>query len=151
MRRGRQGPATRTWEVDVPAGIEDGQRIRIAGAGHAGDPGGGQGDLYVEVRVAPDDRFARQGTELAARVPLPITTAILGGEVEVPTLNGPAAVKVEPGTQHGDAHVLDGEGLPPLRGGRRGDLHAVFELVVPTKLSKEQRELVNRLAEELNT
>jgi len=140
---------TRTWEVDVPAGIEDGQRIRIAGAGHAGDPGGGQGDLYVEVRIAADERFARQGTELATRVPLPITTAILGGEVEVPTLNGDATVAVKPGTQHGDAEVLEGEGLPPLQGSRRGALHAVFELEVPTKLSKEQRKLVEQLGETL--
>jgi molecular chaperone DnaJ len=140
---------TRTWEVDVPAGIEDGQRIRITGAGHAGDPGAPGGDLYVEVRIAADERFDRQGTELATRVPLPITTAILGGEIEVPTLNGDATVAVKPGTQHGDAEVLEGEGLPPLQGGRRGALHAVFELEVPTKLSKEQRKLVEQLGETL--
>jgi molecular chaperone DnaJ len=140
---------TRTWEVDVPAGIEDGQRIRIAGAGHAGDPGAGTGDLYVEVRVAADERFARQGTELATRVPLPVTTAMLGGEVGVPTLDGEVTVEVEPGTQHGEAAVLKGEGLPPLRGRKRGALHAVFELEVPTELSGEQREAAERLAEEL--
>ena len=78
----------RTWEVDIPAGIEDGQRVRIAGAGHAGAAGGRQGDLYVEVRVEPDDRFTRQGTELIARAEVPVTTAMVGGEVFVPTLEG---------------------------------------------------------------
>jgi len=141
---------TRTWEVDVPPGIEDGQRIRIAGAGHVGERGGGLGDLYVEVRVSEEEHFARQGTELAVRAPLPVTTAILGGEVEVPTLSGERAIEVEPGTQHGDTSVLPGEGLPPLRGGPRGDLHVVFELEVPSELSEEQRQLVQRLAETLD-
>jgi molecular chaperone DnaJ len=136
---------TRAWEVDVPAGIEDGQRIRISGAGHAGDPGARQGDLYVEVRIAPDERFARQGTELVTRVELPVTTAILGGEAEVPTLEGAETVEVEAGTQHGDVTVLSGRGLPPLHGGRRGDEHVVFELVVPRDLDSEQLELVRRL------
>jgi molecular chaperone DnaJ len=137
----------RTWEVEVPAGIDDGQRIRIAGAGHAGEAGGRQGDLYVEVRVRADERFARQGTELVSRVPIPVTTAMLGGEVSVPTLNGDQAVKVPVGAQHGDVTVLRKQGLPPLRGGSRGDQHVVFELVVPSKLSREQREQARRLAE----
>jgi molecular chaperone DnaJ len=137
----------RTWEVEVPAGIDDGQRIRIAGAGHAGEAGGRQGDLYVEVRVRQDERFARQGTELVTRVPIPVTTAMLGGEVSVPTLNGDQSVKVPAGAQHGDVTVLRRHGLPPLRGGPRGDQHVVFELVVPSKLSREQREQARRLAE----
>ena len=140
---------TRTWEVDVPAGIEDGQRIRIAGAGHAGEVGGRQGDLYVEVLIEEDERFARQGTELVSRVELPVTTAMLGGELEVPTLEGSETVEVAAGTQHGDVTRLAGVGLPPLRGGRRGDQHVVFELVVPADLDDEQRELVRRLDEEL--
>ena len=80
----------RTWEVDIPAGIEDGQRMRIAGAGHAGAPGGRQGDLYVEIRVAADERFQRQGTELVTRIEVPVTTAILGGEVTRPDPRGRA-------------------------------------------------------------
>jgi molecular chaperone DnaJ len=142
-----RGP--RTWEVDVPAGIDDGQRIRIAGAGHAGEAGGGQGDLYVEVRVREDERFARQGTELVSRVPIPVTTAMLGGEVSVPTLNGDEPVKVPAGAQHGDVTVLRKHGLPSLRGGSRGDQHVVFELEVPRKLSRQQREQAERLAETL--
>ena len=140
----------RNWEVEIPAGIEDGQRVRIAGAGHAGEAGGPQGDLYVQVRVVPDERFERQGTELVSRVELPVTTALLGGELEVPTLNGNERVKVPAGSQHGDVVPLRGQGLPDLRGGDRGDQHVVFELAVPTKLSKEQREAARRLDETLN-
>ncbi len=139
----------RTWEVDIPAGIEDGQRIRIAGAGHAGPGGARQGDLYVEVRVESDERFTRQGTELISRAEIPVMTAIVGGEVFVPTLEGEMAVEVHAGTQHGEVTVLSGRGLPPLHGGRRGDLHVVFELVVPTDLDEDQREAAERLAEAL--
>ena len=146
---GRVGE-TRAWEVDIPAGVEDGQRIRIAGAGHAGPAGGRQGDLYVEVGVAPDERFTRQGTELIARAEVPVTTAIVGGEVFVPTLQGEVAIAVRAGTQHGDVGLLRGRGLPPLHGGRRGDQHVVFELVVPTDLDPEQREAAERLADALD-
>jgi molecular chaperone DnaJ len=139
----------RTWEVDIPAGIEDGQRLRIAGAGHAGAAGGRQGDLYVEIRVYPDERFARQGTELITQLEVPVTTAIIGGEVFVPTLDGEVAIELPAGTQHGDAGLLKGRGLPPLHGGRRGDQHVVFELVVPADLDPEQREAAERLAEAL--
>ena len=135
----------RTWEVDVPTGIEDGQRIRIAGAGHAGDAGARPGDLYVEVHVAADQRFVRQGTELVTRLKVPVTTAILGGPMTVPTIEGEDQVEVPGGAQHGDIAVLKGEGLPPLRGKGRGDLHVVFELVVPEELSAEDLELVRRL------
>ncbi len=140
---------TRAWEVDIPAGIEDGQRVRIAGAGHAGPAGGRQGDLYVEVAIAQDERFTRQGTELIARAEVPVTTAIVGGEVFVPTLQGEVAIAVRAGTQHGDVGLLRGGGLPPLHGGRRGDQHVVFELVVPTDLDPEQREAAERLADAL--
>jgi molecular chaperone DnaJ len=139
----------RMWEVDIPAGIEDGQRVRIAGAGHAGAAGGRQGDLYVEVRIDPDEDFTRQGTELITRAEVPVTTAIVGGEVFVPTLDGEVAIDVPAGTQHGEIGLLKGRGLPPLHGGRRGDQHVVFELVVPTDLDPEQREAAERLAEAL--
>jgi molecular chaperone DnaJ len=139
----------RTWEVDIPAGIEDGQRVRIAGAGHAGAAAGRQGDLYVEVRIDADERFTRQGTELITRGEVPVTTAIVGGEVFVPTLDGEVAIEVPAGTQHGDVGMLSGRGLPPLHGGRRGDQHVVFELVVPTDLDTDQLEAAERLAEAL--
>jgi molecular chaperone DnaJ len=139
----------RIWEVDIPAGIEDGQRIRIAGAGHAGDAGGRQGDLYVEVQVVGDEHFARQGTELVGRVKVPVTVAMLGGEIDVPTLDGGQTIEVPAGAQHGDVSVIEGEGLPPLHGGRRGDLHMIFELDVPTELTGEQRDAAEQLAEKL--
>ena len=139
----------RTWEVDIPAGIEDGQRVRIAGAGHAGSAPGREGDLYVEVQIEPDERFTRQGTELITHAEVPVTTAIVGGEVFVPTLEGEVAIEVPAGTQHGDVERLGGRGLPRLRGGRRGDQHVVFELVVPTDLDSEQREAAERLADAL--
>jgi molecular chaperone DnaJ len=140
----------RTWEVDVPAGIEDGQRIRIAGAGHEGDPGARAGDLYVEVRVAADERFARQGTELITRLQVPVTTAMLGGTMTVPTIEGSDEIEVPAGSQHGDVEVLKGEGLPPLQGRGRGDLHVAFEIVVPSELSDEEADLVRRLDESLD-
>jgi molecular chaperone DnaJ len=140
----------RTWEVDVPAGIEDGQRIRIAGAGHAGAADGRQGDLYVEVRISPDERFTRHGTELITRAEVPVTTAMVGGEIFVPTLHGEVAMEVPAGSQHEDVGLLKGRGLPPLHGGRRGDQHVVFDLVVPTNLDPEQREAAERLAETLD-
>jgi molecular chaperone DnaJ len=139
----------RTWEVDIPAGIEDGQRIRINGAGHAGDPGARQGDLYVEVSVSPDDRFVRQGTELISRLDVPVTTAMLGGEMAVPTLHGEETIEVPAGSQHGDVLRLPDLGLPALRGGGRGDQHVVVELVVPRELGDPERDLARRLDDAL--
>jgi molecular chaperone DnaJ len=136
---------SRTWDVEVPAGIESGQRIRIGGAGHAGEAGAPAGDLYVEVQVAPDERFERHGSELVAVAPLTATRAMLGGTVTVPTLDGESEVEVPAGTQSGERVVLHGLGLPSLRGTARGDQHVIFEVAVPTNLSSEQRELVERL------
>jgi molecular chaperone DnaJ len=137
----------RTWEVEVPPGIESGQRIRIAGGGHAGDAGAPAGDLYVEVLVRPDERFRRDGNDLVTVVEIPATKAMLGASVAVPTLDGERQVDVTAGTQPGDVAVLDGEGLPGLQSRDRGDLRVVFNVVVPERLSKEQR----RLAEELDS
>jgi molecular chaperone DnaJ len=141
--------AKRTWEVDVPAGIEDGQRIRIAGAGHAGDRGGRAGDLYVGVRVAPDERFERRGRDLISGMRVAATEAMLGTTRAVETLDGTAQVEVPAGTQPGDVATLEGLGLPELGGRDRGDHHVVFEVLVPRELSDEQRELAKRLEESL--
>lgn len=139
----------KSWRVDVPAGIESGQRIRISGAGHAGEAGARSGDLYVEVTVAADERFHREGTDLVRVVELPVTTAILGATIGVETLEGDQEVEVEAGSQHGDTIKLKGQGLPELRGGHRGDLHVLLKLITPVKLSPEQRELAERLEESL--
>jgi len=139
----------RTHRIEVPAGIEDGQRLRISGAGHAGEPGAPPGDLYVEVSVAEDERFRREGTDLVTEVTVPATEAMLGTTVTVPTLDGEREVEVRPGTQPGHEEVLRGAGLPRLGGRRRGSQRVVFNVVVPTNLSEEQRELVERLDDSL--
>lgn len=141
---------SRTSAVEVPAGIEDGQRMRITGAGHAGDPGAPPGDLYVEVRVAEDERFERDGTDLISTVSIPATEAMLGTTVTVPTLEGEEEIEVEPGTQPGHQYVLKGIGLPRLSGRRRGNQRVILEVFVPTNLGDEQRELVERLDETLD-
>jgi molecular chaperone DnaJ len=139
----------RTWQLDVPAGIESGQRIRVEGAGHAGQPGGPAGDLYVQVVVADDERFDRQGQDLVSVAEVPATRAMLGGTVKVATLDGEQDVEVPAGSQPGEQVILRGLGLPGLRGGRRGDQRVVLDVFVPGKLDKEQRELATQLDEAL--
>jgi molecular chaperone DnaJ len=139
-----EGRVTKT--IDIPAGIEAGQRLRVSGAGHAGEPGAPAGDLYVEVTVAADGRFERQGTDLVSSVRIPATEAMLGTTVTVPTLEGEREIELEAGVQPGHEETLRGSGLPRLGGRRRGDQRVVVEVVVPTNLSDEQR----RLAEELD-
>jgi len=140
----------RTWDVEVPAGIEDGQRIRISGAGHAGEPGGQTGDLYVQVRVLEDERFERRGTDLVSVVKVPATLAMLGGTVEVPTLDGEQEVALPAGVQSGHTVSLPGLGLPALHDGRRGQQHVLVDVQIPGDLDDEQRELVERLHESLD-
>jgi molecular chaperone DnaJ len=140
---------TRAWDVDVPPGIESGQRIRITGGGHAGEPRGGTGDLYVQVIVAEHETLQREGADLITVADVPVTDAMLGATVPVPTLDGDHRVDVPPGTQHGDQAVLRGLGLPTLRGAARGDQYVVFNVVVPSELDDEQRDLARRLAESL--
>jgi molecular chaperone DnaJ len=137
----------RTFDVEIPPGIENGQRIRISGAGHAGETGGHSGDLYVEVVVAGDDRFVREGPDLVSVVDISATEAMLGAEVEVATLEATETVEAPPGTQHGERVTLSGLGLPTLRSSARGDQHVLFNVVVPANLSEEQRALAARLGE----
>jgi molecular chaperone DnaJ len=140
---------TRTWDVEVPPGIESGQRIRITGAGHAGEAGAGAGDLYVQVVIADDERFERHGQDLVTVVEIPVTRAMLGGTVAVPTLEGEQQVNVPAGAQPGEHVLLRGLGLPSLRGAARGDQHVVLDIRVPAKLNREQHELAERLDESL--
>ena len=140
----------RTWEVEIPAGIESGQRIRIGGAGHAGEPGAPAGDLYVLVTVADDERFERRGDDLVTTLEVPATLAMVGGALTVATLDGDREIKVPAGSQQGDSHRLKGLGLPSLRNGKRGSQYVLFDLVVPRKLSRKQRDLANQLHESLD-
>ena len=138
-----------TVAVDVPAGIEDGQRIRVAGRGHAGEHGGPPGDLYVLLRVKEDPRFVRDGHHLVTVAGVPAPLAALGTTVTVETLDGPQEVEVAPGTQPSEVITLRGQGMPTLRGGRRGDLRVVVDVVIPRRLSRRQRELLEELSETL--
>ena len=140
---------TRAQAVEIPAGIESGQRLRVSGAGHAGDPGAYPGDLYVEVTVAEDERFERDGTDLVSVVAIPATEAMLGTAVTVPTLEGEHEIEVSAGTQPGHEEVLRGAGLPRLGSRRRGNQRVILNVVVPTRLSEEQRQAVERLDDSL--
>jgi molecular chaperone DnaJ len=137
--------------VEVPPGIESGQRIRISGAGHAGEVAGRAGDLYVEVLVAEDERFERHGQDLVTILEVSATRAMLGGKATVSTLDGEREVEIPAGAQPGEHVVLRGEGLPSLRGRNRGDEHVVLDVYVPAKLNKGERELVERLDESLGS
>jgi molecular chaperone DnaJ len=137
-------------KVDVPAGIADGQRIRIAGRGHAGERGGPSGDLYVLIRVRDDPRFMRDGDDLVTAVDVSAPLAALGTTVEVPTVDGSVEVEIPAGTQPHETLTVRGAGMPALRGRRTGNLRVVVNVVVPRHLSKEQRELVERLADSMS-
>jgi len=146
--RGRQA-TVRRLEVEVPAGISDGQRIRLTGRGHAGEVGAQAGDLYVLVRVREDERFVRDGDHLITALDVPAPLAALGATLEVSALEGPVSVEVPAGTQPGDAITLRGQGMPSLNRGRRGDLRVMVNVVIPRRLSDEQRELLEHLNETL--
>ena len=147
--RGRE-VRRRILRVDVPAGIGDGQRIRLAGRGHAGERGGPPGDLYVLVHVRPDERFVRDGDDLVTVLDVPAPIAALGATLTAPSLDGDVDVEVAAGTQPGAVVTVGGKGMPRLRRpGRHGDLRVVVNVVVPRKLSKEQRRLAQELADSM--
>ena len=133
----------RKLSVDIPKGIEDGTRIRLANEGEAGLRGGPPGDLYIFISIRPHDLFQRDGADLYARVPIAMTTAALGGEFEVPTLDAMRAkVKVAAGTQPGQRVRLKGKGMPVLRSKDTGDLYVQLDIETPQNLSRKQRELL---------
>jgi molecular chaperone DnaJ len=132
----------RSLEVDIPAGIHDGQRIRLSGEGHAGALGGRAGDLYVEVRVKPDPRFVREHDDIISTVDLTMTQAALGATVLIPTLDGDEELEFAAGTQPGEVRVLRGRGMPVLQGFGRGDQRVLVNVAVPRRLSDEQRRLL---------
>ncbi len=135
--------------IDVPAGIADGQRIRVSGRGHAGERGGPAGDLYVLVRVREDPRFLRDGDDLVTAVDVPAPLAALGTTITVPTVDGQAELEIPAGTQPHETLLIRGAGVPALRGRRTGDLRVVVNVVVPRHLSRDQRALLEELAESL--
>jgi molecular chaperone DnaJ len=138
--------ASRTIDVEVPAGVDDGQRLRLAGRGPAAPRGGIPGDLYVTVRVAADDRFQRHGEDLVHTRRIAFTQAALGARLDVETLEGPEELIITPGTQSGHVFKLKGRGVPALRGRGRGDLLVRVEVEVPGRLSGEEEDLLRSLA-----
>ena len=141
---------TKRYKVNIPAGVREGSRIRLAGKGEPGTGGGPPGDLYVITHVADSPIFSRKGDHLEVEVPLTIPEALRGAEVEVPTLNGRKTLRVGPGTKPGTIQRLRGEGPPRLGGGGRGDIHYRFVLDVPQKLSREQEKAVEELSKVMN-
>jgi molecular chaperone DnaJ len=143
-------PTVQSLTVDIPAGIANGQRIRVPGRGAAGERGASSGDLYVQVNVAEDERFRREGLDVVTRVAVPVTDAMVGASVTVPTVDGEAHVELRPGTQSGDELVLKGKGFPALTGRGRGDQRIVVEVRVPRVQTEEGRKAVEQLAESLD-
>jgi len=133
--------------VPIPAGVDSGNRIRISGEGEPGEPGTMPGDLYVFIRVEPHPFFTREEDDLHCEIPIGIVQATLGAKLEVPTLNGAERVTIEPGTQPGEVVRLSGRGVPRLRGRGRGDLYVHIRVVVPRKVSRKQRDLLEKFAE----
>ena len=141
----------KTLKVRVPAGVEDGMRLRVAGEGEAGVAGGPAGDLYVVMAVKEHPLFTREGPDLLCEVPVLFTQAALGAEIDVPTLEGRVKLKVPEGTQSGKTFRLRGKGLPSVGSSTRGDLHVRIFVEVPSRLNAKQRALLEQLAEESGT
>ncbi len=139
----------KTLEVKIPAGIDDGMRIRSTGNGEPGTNGGPAGDLYIEIRLKKHEVFERDGDDLHCVVPIAVTTAALGGEIEVPTLSGPAAIDIPEGTQAGKQFRLRGKGIKGVRSSYPGDLYCHIAVETPVKLTEHQRKLMKELDESL--
>lgn len=137
----------RKIEVKIPVGIEDGTHLRISGGGEAGLRGGPPGDLYVVIKIRPHKKFQRQASDLILEVPISISQAALGVEMEVPTIDSTATLRVPEGTQHDTTFRLKGHGMPHLRGSGKGDLRVKVKLNVPRRLSPRQKELLMELAQ----
>jgi molecular chaperone DnaJ len=133
----------RSLSVSIPAGVDDGTRIRLAGEGEAGSRGGPAGDLYIFLSVSAHDLFRRDGNDLHVRVPIPMTTAALGGAIEVPSIDGSRSrVNIPAGTQSSQAFRLRGKGMAVLRSQQRGDLFVETAIETPVNLTKRQQELL---------
>ncbi|MBM4215543.1 MAG: molecular chaperone DnaJ [Gammaproteobacteria bacterium] len=142
---------TRKLSVKVPAGVSTGDRIRLGGEGEAGRNGGPPGDLYIEMNVKPHPIFEREGGDLSCEVPVSFATAVLGGSVKVPTLEGDVSLKIPAETQSGRVFRLRDKGVKPVRGGDRGDLFCRVVVETPVNLSSDQRELLKQFDESLRS
>jgi len=133
---------TESLTINIPPGLGDGARIRLQGKGHAGPNGGEAGDLYITVQVRPHARFSRDGDDLCITVPIAIHEAALGAKIEVPSIDGPARLRVPPGTQSGQRFRIRERGVPSPRDGRRGDLVVEVRLMLPKLLDERSKELL---------
>jgi DnaJ-class molecular chaperone len=134
-------------EVKIPPGVKEESRVRITGKGKQGYAGGTSGNLYLVVSIKPHRRFERRGDDLYEEVAVPLTVAVLGGEIQVPTLKGKLALKIPPETQNGRAFRLAGQGMPHLGDSSHGDLLAKVSILLPTKLLEEERKLFEQLSQ----
>ncbi|MEM7209479.1 MAG: molecular chaperone DnaJ [Pseudomonadota bacterium] len=141
----------KTLSVKIPAGVDTGDRIRLSGEGEAGEKGGPAGDLYVQIHVKPHEIFERDNADLLCAVPINIVTASLGGELEVPTLNGRVKLKIPPGTQSEKVFRLRGKGIRPVRGGAIGDLLCKVKVETPVNLTSSQKKLFEELGDSFGT
>ena len=135
--------------MNIPAGVDNGTRLRLSGKGQAGINGGPPGDLYVFIRVQDHPIFERREKDLHCTIPINVAQAVLGAEIEVPTLDGTQPLKIPEGTQNGATFRLKNQGVPDVNGRGRGDLFVHVEVKIPTKLTREQRKLFERLRETL--
>lgn len=138
--------ARRTVPVDVPAGVDNGLRLQMPGSGEVGPAGGPSGDLYLEIKVRPNDRFSRNGDDLLCTLEVPMTEAILGTSTTIPALDGDLTVEVKSGIQSGDVITIRDRGVTKLRGNGRGDLRVGVQVITPTKLDHKERELIESFA-----
>ncbi|MFT4052191.1 MAG: molecular chaperone DnaJ [Microbacterium sp.] len=138
--------ARRTVSVDIPGGVETGLRLQLPGSGEVGPAGGPNGDLYLEVTVANDDAFSRDGDDLLATLEVSMPDAILGAKTTITSLDGEVDLELRPGVQSGDVLTIKGRGITPLRGGNRGDLRVGVQVVTPTRLDAKERALIEEFA-----
>jgi len=138
--------SVKTIKVEIPAGVSDGQYLNLRGQGHAGKQGGPAGDILVYIKEKRNDLFDRDGQDLICTFPITVSDAVLGNILEVPTLKGHAKMKIPYGTQSGKVFRLRGQGLPHLNSTRKGDLYVKIIVVIPNKLSSEEKELYRKIA-----
>ena len=143
--------AQKTIQIHIPPGVDTGSRLRVAGEGESGIGGGQVGDLYVVIHVRNHEVFRRDGLDIMCEIPISFSTATLGGIIEVPTISGKAKLKIPEGTQNGTVLRIRGKGIPSLRGGRRGDQHIKIFVEIPQKLTKLQKEKLQRFNEVCET
>ncbi len=136
-----------TLQLKIPAGVDDGTRMRMSGLGEAGSAGGPPGDLYVVLHVKEHPVFQRHGQDIVVEMPITFTQAALGSEVQVPTIDGEQSINVAAGTQSGTQVRLRGKGVPAVNGGQRGDQHVILVVRTPRKLSADARKLLEQLRE----